>query len=291
MAKITVRNLEEFRHAELAARFKSTAASQPGVDPAVIEPAMEQLASEGYVIFERLLPPEQVDAIRADLVPRLPPKHLGRNNFEGFATQRIYGLLSQSFVCDPLIEHPVILGLIDRLLEPNYLLSQLQVINILPGEAQQPLHYDDAFYPWPRPRRCLGAATIWAIDDFTADNGATVVLPKSHLWGDRMPADEDLKSLRTVIMPAGSVIFFVGTLWHGGGENRSKASRMCASAQYGAPWCRQQENFSLSVSRERASRSSEHVQRMLGYSIHPPFMGFVDGMHPKRLLEGAAGRL
>ncbi|HEY5936992.1 MAG TPA: phytanoyl-CoA dioxygenase family protein, partial [Kofleriaceae bacterium] len=168
---------------------------------------------------------------------------------------------------------------------PNYLLSQLQVINIQPGEAQQPFHFDDAFYKFPRPRRALGAATIFAIDDFTEDNGATVVLPGSHAWGDRMPTDDDRATERKVIMPAGSMVFFVGTLWHGGGANRSTAPRMCVTAQYCAPYLRQQENFSLSVSRERARACGEHVQRLLGYSIYPPFMGFVDGMHPKRLLE------
>jgi ectoine hydroxylase-related dioxygenase (phytanoyl-CoA dioxygenase family) len=87
-----------------------------------------------------------------------------------------------------------------------------------------------------------------------------------------------------VVMPAGSLLFFVGTLWHGGGANRTSAPRACVTAQYCAPWCRQQENFSLSVSRERVRHSSPHIQRLLGYSIHPPFMGFVDGMHPRRLL-------
>jgi ectoine hydroxylase-related dioxygenase (phytanoyl-CoA dioxygenase family) len=134
-----------------------------------------------------------------------------------------------------------------------------------------------------RPRPPLGAATIFAIDDFTADNGATVMVPGSHLWDDRTPTADDVRL--PAVMPAGSVVFFVGTLWHGAGANRTERGRLCVTAQYCAPWCRQQENFSLSVSRERARASSEHIQRMLGYSICPPFVGFVDGMHPKRLLE------
>jgi ectoine hydroxylase-related dioxygenase (phytanoyl-CoA dioxygenase family) len=112
-----------------------------------------------------------------------------------------------------------------------------------------------------------------------------VVLSKSHLWDDRQPTEADLESLEPVVMPAGSVVFFVGTLWHGGGANRSDAARLCVSAQYCAPWCRTQENYSLSLSRETVKQCSEHIQRMLGYSIHAPFMGFVDGKHPRRLLE------
>jgi ectoine hydroxylase-related dioxygenase (phytanoyl-CoA dioxygenase family) len=273
-------DLAAYARAELAMTHKSTAGSQAQLPEGILEPALAQVEREGYVVFERLLDEATTNALRSDLRARLPPQR-GRNNFEGFATQRIYGLLEATSACNLLVEHPLILGLLDRILEPNYLLSQLQAINILPGEARQPLHHDDAFYPWPRPRPALGAATIWAIDPFTEDNGATVVIPKSHLWDNRRPSDDQVEK---VVMPAGSVLFFVGTLWHGGGANETNAPRLCVSAQYCAPWCRQQENFSLSVSRERARACSEHIQRMLGYSIHPPFMGFVNGMHPKRLL-------
>jgi ectoine hydroxylase-related dioxygenase (phytanoyl-CoA dioxygenase family) len=277
-----VRDADEYLHAELAHKYKSTAGTQPQVDPSLVERDLAEVERQGFVIIENLVPRETCEAIRADVMPRFRYAS-GRNNFEGFATQRLYAVIDKTFVCNELVEHPRVLALVDRILAPNYLLSQLQVINILPGEAAQPLHHDDGFYPVARPRPPLGAATIFAIDDFTADNGATVVLPGSHLWGDRAPVDEDARV--PVVMPAGSVVFFVGTLWHGAGANRTGRGRLCVTAQYCAPWCRQQENFSLSVSRERARASSEHIQRMLGYSICPPFVGFVDGKHPKRLLE------
>jgi hypothetical protein len=284
MEKKIFEDVFEFGRVDLAGTFKSTAGSQEQVEPELIEQSMRAIERDGYVVFERLLPKEVIEEIRADVMPRMTHRS-GRNNFEGFATQRLYGMIEKTFVCNRLVEHPLVLGLLDRILEPNYLLSQLQAINILPGEAQQPLHYDDAFYLYPRPRRSLGAATIFAIDAFTEDNGATVVLPGSHTWDDRSPADADLKNLRSIIMPEGSLLFFLGTLWHGGGMNGSAAGRLCATAQYCAPYLRQQENFALSVTRERAKECSEHVQRMLGYSIYPPFMGFVNGMHPKRLLD------
>ena len=87
------------------------------------------------------------------------------------------------------------------------------------------------------------------------------------------------------IMPAGSMLFFLGTLWHGGGANTTTASRLCVTAQFCEPYLRTQENFFLSTSRERVRRSSATLQRLLGYSIHAPFMGMVDGMHPLRVLE------
>lgn len=209
----------------------------------------------------------------------------GRNPFEGRRTQRVYSVLNKTRACDRLVDHPRVLALLDRMFLPNYLLSMLQVINITPGEHAQLLHPDDAFYPVPRPRPAPGAATIWAIDEFTEENGATVVLPGSHHWDDtRRPTQDD--EHRAAVMPPGSCVFFSGTLWHGG-TNRSDRDRLAITAQYCEPWLRPQEAFTLSTTRETARVVSEDIRRMLGYSIHPPFIGQVDGMHPKRLLVRA----
>lgn len=86
-------------------------------------------------------------------------------------------------------------------------------------------------------------------------------------------------------MPPGSCVFFIGTLWHGGGANHSGNDRLAITAQYCEPWLRPQEAFTLSTNRDTVRAVSEDIRRMLGYSIHPPFIGMVDGMHPKRLLE------
>jgi ectoine hydroxylase-related dioxygenase (phytanoyl-CoA dioxygenase family) len=283
MEKQIIRDAAEFMTAELGRKYRSTAQTQQPIDPAVVEADLAAVLRDGYVIIENLVDEATLEAIRADVMPRFQYRS-GRNTFEGFATQRLYAVIEKTFVCNPLVEHPRILALIDRILLPNYLLSQLQVINLLPGEAAQPLHHDDGFYRVARPRPPLGVATIFAIDDFTEENGATVILPRSHAWDDRTPTEADARF--PVVMPRGSVVFFLGTLWHGAGENRTEQSRLCVTAQYCEPWCRQQENYSLSVSLSRAKECSEHIQRMLGYSIYPPFIGFVNGMHPKRLLEG-----
>ena len=284
MSKLVVEDIVEYSQVELASKYKSDAGSQVGVDREQVDDLLGQIADQGFAIVQNLLPAETVRAIRADVEHRF--RHPGgRNNFEGFATRRLYAVMEKTLVCNPLVEHPLVLALLDRILAANYLLSQLQVIDIQPGEAAQPLHCDDGFYPVARPRPSWGAATIFAIDDFTADNGATVVIPGSHTWGDRMPTIDDRRRAISAVMPAGSMLFFLGTLWHGGGANQSDGARMCVTAQYCQPWCRQQENFALSVSRQRVKQCSPHIRRMLGYSIHKPFMGFVDGMHPLRLLE------
>ncbi|MEE4191901.1 MAG: phytanoyl-CoA dioxygenase family protein [Halieaceae bacterium] len=263
---------------------RSEAARQ--VDQQLLNEQHETLLRDGYVIIENLIPEDLLAALRAAASPHLG--HVGRNSFEGELTQRIYGLPEKLRAADPFITHPLILAHLDRLLMPNYLLSQAQVINILGGSPSQPLHIDDGFYPWPRPRPAISAATVFAIDDFTAENGATVAIPGSHRWGeDRSPEPDD--ELVSAIMPAGSCILFLGNLWHGGGENRTDKPRLAITAQYCEPWARTQENYFLSVSRDTVADLSEDMQRLLGYSIHPPFMGMVNGMHPKRVLPERPG--
>ncbi len=277
-----VRGLEDLG-ADLAGTYHSTARA-PGKTPTDPTTAadLDRLRQDGYLVIDNLLTGGQLERANSALRGMLDAPR-GRNNFEGENTQRLYSVVARTRDCDPLIEHPRVLALLDHLLMPNYLLSQFQGIHILPGETPQPPHFDDAFYPLRRPRPPLSVATIWALDDFTAENGATLVYPRSHLWDDRQPGADD----RAVpaVMPAGSVILFLGTLWHGGGANRSGQGRLGASAQYCEPWLRTQENLFLSTPRAALHERSEDMLRMLGYSIHPPFVGMVNGMHPKRLLD------
>lgn len=246
-----------------------------------IDQDFETLMRDGYVIIENLIPQETCAEIKAEGLALLG--QTGRNAFEGHQTQRVYNVLSKTRLTDQLAIHPRILGLMDRLFEPGFLLSQSQIINILPGEAPQGLHHDDGFYRLPRPRQPLGAATVWAIDEFTSDNGATVVVPGSHHWGDGRIAKRD--EAIPAVMPAGSVVFFLGTTWHGGGENHSEAARFAITHQYCEAYMRQQENYLLELSKETVRALSPELQALVGYSIYPPFMGMVEGMHPLRTLE------
>lgn len=239
------------------------------------------LMRDGYVVIERLLDPKLCETIRAESRRLLGAT--GRNRFEGLKTQRVYNIMAKTRMFDDLIDHPRLLAILDRIFEPNYLLSQAQIININPGEDAQPLHADDGFYKIPRPRPALGVAAIWAIDAFTAENGATDIIPGSHLWGDGVPASR--ADAIPCVMPEGSVVVFLGTLIHGGGANRTGHDRLAFTNQYCAPWLRTQENFFLEVPREIVRTLRPTIQSLLGYSVYPPFMGMVDSMHPKRVLS------
>ena len=231
---------------------------------------------------------------------------MGRNDFEGYRSERVYALLAKSPVFADLVAEPLVLQLCEAELGPGFLLSACLAIQLHPGETPQALHFDDSFYPVPRPRPAYAVSTFWAIDPFTADNGATEIIPGSHLWGEERPhansappgrspvgkpgefaPPEEHPALEPALMPAGSLMVCLGTLWHRGGGNRSNAPRLCITPQYSIGWARQQENMTLSVPPEIAATLPARAQELLGYAIWPPFMGHVDGLHPQRLLHGS----
>ena len=239
---------------------------------------------DGYVVLEHAIDVDTIERIRSELSPWLGDEAFrGRNDFEGFLSNRVYALLAKAPAIATLVEHPWVLAMFDQLLLPNFLLSANLAINLLPGETAQQFHIDDDFYRVGRPRPAISVSAIWAIDEFTAENGATEVIPGSHRWGDEVPRADHADVVK-VVMPAGSVVVFAGTLWHRGGANRSDRPRLAITPQYCEPWARQQEQQILSVGR-RAAQYSERIQSLLGYSIHPPFMGHVNGLHPLRLLD------
>jgi ectoine hydroxylase-related dioxygenase (phytanoyl-CoA dioxygenase family) len=252
-----------------------------------LEAHLDAFRRDGYVILPRIAEPRLLADLRAALARHEADRPMGRNDFEGERSQRVYSLAGKGPAFCELATHPAILALLDRLLLPNYLLSTLQSIRLHPGETVQPWHTDDLFYLIPRPRPLLGVSVIWAIEDFTEDNGATEVIPGSHRWADEHPDDAPRETVAAV-MPAGSAIVFDPALWHRGGANRSRtATRLAISPQYCQPWLRQQESQLLIVPPAMARTLSDRMRSLIGYSIHPPFLGQVEGMHPLRLVDDA----
>jgi len=264
-----------------------------------IDGHLARLQEQGYTIIPDFLSAADLRAVRDGLAPFLGT-HRGRNNFEGTKTERVYTLVARGAVFERIAEDERVLALCGRLLHPGFLLTASQAINIHAGETPQPLHYDDGFYTIPRPRPAISVSTIVAVDAFTAANGGTEIIPGSHRWSDEQlaglydgfnhdrPTDPKFeKGLVTAEMSAGACLFFLGTLVHRGGANRSGAPRLAFSNQYCQPWARTQENFFLGVPAERARVMSPRLQQLLGYSIWPPFMGQVTASHPmKTLREG-----
>ena len=242
----------------------------------------QALLQNGYVVIRNLLSPEEINTVRQAVAQVSAREKMGRNNFEGRQTVRVYGLPAKTRATDTLILHPRILRILDDLLLPNPLLSAMQAINIHPGETPQPFHTDGAFIQpeAPYPKHIFGIATVWAITDFTAENGATQVIPGSHT---KTLQDVDFTSPLPVEMPAGSVVVFPSNLWHGGGKNvTANEVREAITFQYCQPYLRPQENVLLGVDPAEIEGLDPRLKSMFGLSIHPPFIGHFNGLHPLR---------
>jgi len=249
---------------------------------ATVTDVLADLDRDGYSIVPGLLSRDEADTTRAELAAIADAIPYGRNSFEGFHTRRIYALFRKTRLLDGPATHPLVLGVLDEVLH-NYQLSAPTGILIGPGEPAQVLHHDDGVYPLPRPHAQVVLTCMWPFDDFTERNGATRLVPGSHRWTDRVP--DEHTEVTIAEMPAGSVMFYVGTLWHGGGANRSDTPRLGVVLEYAASWLRPQENHILGVPPEVVATLPERLQELLGWNVYPPFLGYVDGRHPRRLLD------
>lgn len=260
-----------------------------------------QYDEEGYLVFENILSDTDLSSIKDALSPFLDTDKKGRNDFEGTKTNRVYALLAKDPVFGKLAIHPLALAFAEADLGESLLLSACLGIQLHKDETVQPWHFDDAHMQAARPRPAWGMSAFWAIDDTTVENGATQFLKGSHLWGDdKSPltlspstfektdrdysVDDNQYEIVTPELPAGSLMIAKSTLWHRGGANKTDTPRTIITPQYCVGWARQLENMCLAVPPNVAKTLPKRAQELLGYSIHSPFMGYVDGMHPSRTL-------
>jgi ectoine hydroxylase-related dioxygenase (phytanoyl-CoA dioxygenase family) len=159
---------------------------------ATVDQVCDQLATDGYAIIEGMLPPAQLAETRAELERLVDTTPEGRNDFEGFSTRRVYAPFAKTRALDGPATHPLVLGVLDRVLG-RYQLSQPVAISIGPGESAQNLHTDDSVYPLPRPHDEVVTNVMWAMNDFTLENGATHIPPQPRRRG---PARGPLRLLR-----------------------------------------------------------------------------------------------
>jgi ectoine hydroxylase-related dioxygenase (phytanoyl-CoA dioxygenase family) len=243
----------------------------------------QRLTDDGYVVVSGLMSADELEAARADLGLALEATPTGRNFFEGLATQRVYALFAKTRTFDRAAVHPLLLEVLDQVLG-YYQLSAPVGICVGPGEKAQVLHRDDAVYPLPQPGPPVVVNTMWPLDEFTEENGATRFVPGSHRWEPgRHPSRED--PVQTATMSPGDVMFYLGSLWHGGGANRTGRPRLGVILEYVAAWLRPQENHCLAVPRDVVRQLPQRLQELLGYNIYPPFLGYVDGVHPRKVLS------
>ena len=228
-------------------------------------------------------------ASQGELEPYIAATPVGIDEFAGRRTRRTGGLIVRSAACRELIMHPIVMDAVGTVLghASSFQLHLTQMIAIGPGEPAQRIHRDQwafDFFPFP-PDYDVQCNTIWAMNDFTAANGGTRLVPGSHRFEDRLEMTEE----QTVAaeMPAGSVLFYTGKLYHGGGANHSDAVRYGLNITYAVSWVRQEENQYLSVPAETARTLPEPLLRLMGYARGAYALGYVDDLRdPLAVLLG-----
>lgn len=255
-----------------------------------VDEHLERIRETGFTVIADVIDPAAAGA----LVRRLDEleSELGSvpsdNSFEGRSTVRIYNLLAHGPEFEAIPVHPDVLPVVEGVLDRGCLVSSLSSIAIGPGETAQPIHADDQVMPLPRPHVATVCNTMWALTDFTEANGATRLVPGSHLWADAPEYGTHYDSVPAE-MPAGSVLVWHGSLWHGGGANSTDARRYGIAMNYCAGWIRQQENQQLGLALETVAGFSPRLQELCGFGTYRQLIGHIDKQTPAQRLFGGDG--
>lgn len=250
---------------------------------------VERVRRDGFTIVENAIDPQIVDDLNGELV-RLE-RELGAkpamNGFEGHKTIRIYNLLAFGGV---FLEVPVqknVLPIVEQVLDPGCLVSSLSSIAIDPGEVAQPIHADDMVMPVAKPHVSFVCNSMWALTDFTEANGATRLVPGSHLKDN--PVYGGAYDTIAAEMPKGSVLIWDGALWHGGGSNKTSARRTGLAMNYCAGFIRQQENQQLGLDPVKVKSFTPRLQELVGYGVYRGLIGHINKQSPSQVLGAGDG--
>lgn len=250
----------------------------------------QALSRDGAVVIDELVAPSVMDAVRTELAPYLDATPCGPDEFSGRHTRRTGGLVARSATCRELVMHPLVLDATRATLKDatSFQLHLTQVIAIGPGEPAQTIHRDQwafDFFSFPRGFE-VQCNTIWAMTDFTERNGATRVIPGSNHFEDGLQFTE--ADTIAAEMRRGSVLLYTGSLYHGGGANRSDGVRAGINITYNRSWLRQEENQYLAVPHDLARTLPDDLLRLIGYARGAYALGYVDDLRdPLEVLKGS----
>lgn len=237
--------------------------------------AAAALRRDGAVVITAQASTDIVERVAAELRSHFDSEgHYAENDFNGYNTLRVSAILAKSRTAAELIGDQSLLKIVDEILLQfcdAYQIGSTTGIEIFPSESAQELHRDDSIYPMRIQGVEWQLSIMWALNDFTVENGATQVVPGSHRWHSERTATSD--EILQMDMPAGSALIYLGTTLHGGGENRSDHPRMGLVNTYSLGWLRQEVNQYLTIPRDVIESYPEHIQRVMGFQVHGEFLG------------------
>jgi ectoine hydroxylase-related dioxygenase (phytanoyl-CoA dioxygenase family) len=235
-----------------------------------------QIQDDGYAVVPGLMSHEAVTTAKAELGTLLDDAPWG-SGFDGARTKRAWAPLAVTRCMDQAALAPVVLDAVEQVIGAGAQFGITCAIRVHPGQQPQVLHYDQGIYPLPRDRDVMITA-LWALDDFTAANGATRIVPGSH---HRPAGKPDAAEAIAAEMPAGSVLLFSGRLYHGAGANTATRPRLGVVIDYIQPWLRPCEAHTLSATHAQVRQLPQRLQELLGFNQPTPYLGFINGRHPR----------
>jgi ectoine hydroxylase-related dioxygenase (phytanoyl-CoA dioxygenase family) len=243
--------------------------------------ATADIAKNGYCLLKCPIPDEEFQRLRTRLEEVMQEE---RDNGTAFIydndNQRVFSLLNKGIEFEQLVQNPAVLEVMERVLDYNFMLSSTHANIAGPGGASMYLHADQTFCRAPWPDYALVANSMWMLDDFTPENGATRIIPGSHRL-NRQPdylAGEGNEVGIPVCAPAGSVMIFDGRLWHQTGENTTESEhRRGILNYYCRAYVRQQQNFFAGLAPEVLDRATPVMRRLLGWENYLS-LGMMDGL-------------
>ena len=246
------------------------------------------LGEHGYAIVDDVVTDEVLDRFAIEIDPFVEASARGRDVYDGRHTRRTGALIARSPAARELVMHPTVVDTVKAFLShaTAVQLHLTQVISIEPGETAQKPHRDQMafdFFPFP-PDYHVQCNTMWALTDFTNENGATHVTPGSSQVSDT--AGASLPEYQAT-MRRGSVLFYDGKVLHGGGANRSSSVRRGVNITYSVGWVRQEENQFLACPPDVARTLDDDLLCMMGYQQGAFALGYVgDQQDPLAALRG-----
>ncbi len=247
--------------------------------------AREHIREHGLALLSGQTSPAQLQQARAATYgaaedDRRMGRHADRFGLDyGEGNVRVWNILNRAAVFRELVQLPVVLDLLRAVIGRPALLGNISANIALPGSGGGMLHADQVFVPKPWPAEPQGMNFAWLLDDFTADNGATEVVPRSHLAGDDADPSVLGEQAVPVIAPAGTLMVFESRLWHRTGCNRSDSPRAALFGWYTRPIYRTQENWFLSLDDDVVEHASDDLLELLGYRTQG--LGLVYGRSPR----------
>ena len=250
---------------------------------------VERVRRDGFTVVEDAIAPDLVDALNAALLrlERQLDAKPAMNGFEGHKTVRIYNLLAYGGPFTDVPVHANVLPVVEEILDPGCLISSLSSIAIDPGEIAQPIHADDMVIPLAKPHIPIVCNSMWALTDFTEANGATRLVPGSHVKDN--PVYGGTYDSVPGAMKKGSELIWDGSLWHGGGANKTDKRRTGIAMNYCAGFVRQQENQQLGLKPELVKTFSPRLQELVGYGVYRGLIGHIDKKSPAQMLGSPDG--